>query len=504
MKKITFLLLCCLTSSICFSTRVDFNGVNFGQYADENAFKWLTELVDAGDTIGLRLRVDKTQSLLLEQADIDAAIEFHKYCVTANRVLDVIFTANLWATPETNLSGINQLISAGVLCNKVELGNEWYSNTKDATGKVVWETYINIANPIAVKVKSSYPNFEVLIPTCPNPSDGNMGGGRKDHETWNTKLAEYLSTKDYSYGCVYHIYYNQEDFYQLRKYETGLPKVKSFSLSSSNTFLNTFFTDMYDSLSVSDLHKEVANYVSWKFPKRNIYITEYGIGNTGSFRNTIAYSSLIFEDYLESRSNFKTMGIHSGVALTGIIRPKNTKFDLDSISTSNVRTCEYWALKLALQIPKSATEVSDRISIQSAGQYFFYFRLENSGKELSLSIPENCEITFIAKNYIGGKYIYSSAGYVDYLGTGSSKTYEVNGVKTDSSLSIPLNSYGYFEIIISEKKVYGCTDPKALNYNSKATDEDNSCQYPEPTCLKKRLFKPGCKEPIFKTNCNCE
>ena len=142
-------------SGICFSARIDFNGVNFGQYADETAFKWLTELVNPGDTVGLRLRVDKTQSTVLEQADIDAAIEFNKYCISVDRVLDVIFTANLWATPETNLSGINQLVSAGILCNKIELGNEWYSNTKDATGKVVWETYINIANPIISKVKSS-------------------------------------------------------------------------------------------------------------------------------------------------------------------------------------------------------------------------------------------------------------------------------------------------------------------------------------------------------------
>lgn len=35
-------------------------------------------------------------------------------------------------------------------------------------------------------------------------------------------------------------------------------------------------------------------------------------------------------------------------------------------------------------------------------------------------------------------------------------------------------------ITIAEQKVYGCTDSEATNYDSSATDDDGSCEYPEP------------------------
>lgn len=38
-----------------------------------------------------------------------------------------------------------------------------------------------------------------------------------------------------------------------------------------------------------------------------------------------------------------------------------------------------------------------------------------------------------------------------------------------------------FAITSCKKKIDGCTDPKAINYNAKATDDDGTCKYPPPS-----------------------
>ena len=43
--------------------------------------------------------------------------------------------------------------------------------------------------------------------------------------------------------------------------------------------------------------------------------------------------------------------------------------------------------------------------------------------------------------------------------------------------------FGGTGVSSEEPKVFGCTDPNALNYDSLATAEDGSCTYPPPTII---------------------
>ncbi|NNE54511.1 MAG: hypothetical protein HKN32_00725, partial [Flavobacteriales bacterium] len=55
--------------------------------------------------------------------------------------------------------------------------------------------------------------------------------------------------------------------------------------------------------------------------------------------------------------------------------------------------------------------------------------------------------------------------------------YQIVEGELDDDLSVELQS---FSIGDNSCPIYGCTDPEALNYNAEATEDDGSCEYPEP------------------------
>ncbi len=57
------------------------------------------------------------------------------------------------------------------------------------------------------------------------------------------------------------------------------------------------------------------------------------------------------------------------------------------------------------------------------------------------------------------------------------------GSLENSTLSVPAHSVTVIELNVSNEQnftVYGCTDPSAINFNSEATVDDGTCQYPPP------------------------
>lgn len=478
MRNITITILCCLLSSFSFAGRIDFNAVNFGQYADSQSLTWLLEIVNDYDTIGVRLRVDKTQANYLEAEDIERVIELNNMSHARNIFIEVTFTANLWATPQINLDGVNELKSAGVNCEKIELGNEWYSVSKDLTGRIDWSYYINVAQPIVNLIESAYPSMKFCFPSCPNPLDGDMsnGKGRKDHKEWNDGLAAYLLNKDSRYGVVWHTYYNEFAWSDLKTYESGIPK-QVYNPSTYNEFLDDVYTEMYDTLSVSNLYEDVRGYCDTKFPNRYVDMTEYGIGSTGNYRNTLVYGAITFKDLIENRENFRAMYHHAGVALVGFIKPKS-KFDSDSISSKNIRCVEYWTLKLANEIPLGTTEVQSDNSVNREGDFHFYFTISKNERIPLFTVPIGYYIESSSMSYIYGAFYYSSAGSTEWMANGSQKSYSITGITRSQNYVVPANAYGYIKVTVKKiPLVEGCTDATAINYNPLANKDDGSCYY---------------------------
>jgi hypothetical protein len=145
------------------------------------------------------------------------------------------------------------------------------------------------------------------------------------------------------------------------------------------------------------------------------------------------------------------------------------------------------------------------------------------------TVASNCFVTDVTFTGVWGSNYYSGSGVIEWWAKESPKTYEIDGLETMTTDEIPALGYGYLKVTVAER-VYGCTDPDALNYNPDANTDDGSCFYfsdcgckditatnynPDapcqdntkceyaPECLKKRWLFPSLPCKPSTRNCNC-
>ena len=183
---------------------------------------------------------------------------------------------------------------------------------------------------------------------------------------------------------------------------------------------------------------------------------------------------LVFRDGVKWKEK-TNLYVHAGIALTGVIQPKNSKFDPLTINTNNVRRVEYWALKMANECV-NAKPLSTNNELHEGVNYFYFTDFIDAG------FTGNFNVTF-ETHYISGKYLYSTGGATAFMATGSTRTQEIIGVTVIDGYDIPFNSFGYVKVTCTPIEVYGCTSPTANNYDATATQDDGSCTYDIRGCM---------------------
>lgn len=497
------------------------NMVNIDQYADSLSMVWYVDMTPEGSVIPARLRTDKAQSTVLDQATIDKGKMFYRIALQQGRIPEICYTVNLWASGAVNLSGISQLINYGCNVPYAEIGNEYYSEIKKTYGSIQWTPYQTIITPVVATIRAAYPMMRMIYPACPSPKGSGIKPERQDHANWNNALRDYLNTQPAGDGWVWHVYYDSYDASVLSQAEAGLTK-QAYNPQVFNTYLNSFYQPYFEGCYNSTLWDKVFAYTATEFGARTGHFTEYGTVGSGNIRDTWTYAALVFRDGVVNRSRCERLYIHSGISLTGVIQPKNAKYDPTDITTTNVRRVEYWAMYMANRTPRVAVQLDVFNTVVEGDNYFWYV---NVGLDFSpvFNVPNGYEIDNTENTYIKGSQYYSTGGATAWQGTGTVRSQEIAGV-TDGELDyVRAQTFGYIKIHLKKSfvPVLGCTDPTALNYNPLANTDDGSCyyfsdcrcgditatnydpdapcvnnalcEYPPQVCYKKRIFFSGCK-----------
>lgn len=487
MKKILFI--AAMLCTFMASAQIGANYVNLDTYGDSLSMVWMCEASDF--IVPVRLRTDKEKSSELQTATLEKCKQFHRIANRMGKTLDVCYTANLWATPETNLQGINDLVNYGINVSVVEVGNEYYSIIKDDYGSIDFAYYQPKAQALRDAVSAEYPLMTFVYPACPSPKGSGISPERNDHKLWNEALAAYL----YGYPndtYVWHVYYDKFDSPVLEVAEQGLQK--QIYSGGSNMYLSDFYSDYYYECMNSLLWEKSVSYADSLFGRKG-YFTEYGTVGSGNIRNTYAYAALLFRDGVKWKDSVY-LYVHSGIALTGIIQPKNTKYDPATISTPNARRVEYWAIKLANECV-NAKPLQATNELKSGTTYYWFV----GGANPTFTGKYNATYE---THYISANYLYSTGGAAAWMGAGTSKTQEITGINVVSGYSVPAQSFGYIKVTATPVPVYGCTDKSATNYNADATIDDGSCVIITPACYRKRWLLRSLPCKPATTNCNCK
>lgn len=405
------------------------NFVNLDQYGTVESMQKMADLFPDNGTLLCRLRTDKDQSEELDMATINKAILFDSICRSKNVFFSVIYTANLWASPETNYIGIRYLREAGVYISYIELGNEYYSIVDFDFVK-----YKSICQQNINYIRGLLPDTRFLLPAAPNPIYDGFSG-RRIHSVWNDSISNYIKTLSNSDDIVWHIYYNQDENAIIEQYEKGLPK-QNYSSSVYNEFLDTTYYSILESCLQSDKWSVVKSYCDFKFPGRDIILTEFGIENSGKFRNTWAYSAVIFRDMMEHRKTFDELYVHAGISIVGVI------------DRNGDVTAEYYACKLAINSPVNSKNIFESNSV-SEGENYFYFINDGIDNSFSFEIPSGYYISSVEKQYISGNFVYSVGGVTDWMSKTSDKTPEITGINTDiNNYTLPEYSFGIIKAVV--------------------------------------------------------
>jgi len=479
----TILILFCLTGS----AQIGGNYVNLDTYGDSLSMVWMCEASDY--IVPVRLRTDKEQSPVLDVATLDKAKQFHRIAKQLNKKAQFCYTVNLWASPEINLQGITELINYGCDVPVIEVGNEYYSWIKKDYGKIDFSYYQPKAESLRNVVSAAYPSLIFVYPACPSPKGSGISPERQDHKDWNEALKVMLD-KYPNDSYVWHVYYDSYDAPVLADAEKGLTKQKY--TDSQNTYLADFYGAYYTGCVNSTLFDKSFNYADSLF-KRKGYFTEYGTVGSGNIRNTYTYGLLVFRDGVKWKEK-TNLYVHAGISLTGVIQPKNSKFDPLTINTNNVRRVEYLALKMANECI-NAKPLQENNELKEGVNYFYFTDL------VTASFTGNFNVEF-ETHYISGKYLYSTGGATAFMANGSTRTQEITGVTVVEGYDIPVNSFGYVKVTCTPIEIPGCTKPEATNYNELANVDDGSCVFEVYGCLDPKALNYS--PDVTKDDGSCE
>lgn len=465
------------------------NGVGFFKYATEQD---KADLIEAsGFNTEFRFRIDK--DVVVNTGKMISLVKLYE---ASGKKLQVVVTAKS-NSADFNFRVIDSLFKAGIT-PYIELGNERYASQFKHT----FASYIGEYQSTVTKVKAVYPNAVFIVNVMPRPEGSFIAGPKKGSGEWNA--AAYSYCVENSARISWHSYINKKDNPDLASAPTNVV----YNPATPDSRLPVY----YDKLANhhSELPSQTIAYLRVNFPGIKVHFTEIGIvpeedesldsdeqgSGTSLIRNTVAYSNLLYQMLHEysAYENTESVDIHAGVTLNGIIAPAS-KYD---VSTSSVKKIEFYAFELFNETGPLEL-LPETLSLQEG---MYVYRIAYGQQAPSVTVSRGYAVTTNCR-YVAGNS-WTTSGGSGFMSKGTGKIPVFPGVSFSDA--VPVNGFGYIEYSVEKIVIPGCTDPKAENYNSEATDDDGTCTYPPPPpteCLKKRWLFPslGCKPS--KKVCDC-
>lgn len=388
-------------------------------------YKDIVEL--GGKELPFRFRVfdDKLDSVTRE-IDIDGIYDLLILNDTLNAngiTLSGVFCVDYQLDVNTLIEYIDMFKTFGVKIIAIEGDNEAYS-------KLTWEQYIAYIKPMRDALLVAYPDLPFLYPSAGRPSDsdnngilkspGDILGGRSAHKVWNDKLAIHISTAPPIDGIVTHLYPNQ---YEMAE-SSQVPMEVVFYYTVFNQEMENYYNDVISETQNAVVHyQKTFDYLSWRFPNRDIYVTEFGTP-TESMRNSIAFSNYIWTVLNQFHGKAKYWFFHNGFSpTTAGSKYSSRRTDTE---TGNLRRTEWYTIQMFRNMPENAVPYT-------------------YGNSPDFYLPSNV-------SYLGGFYNYSGSGNSMWMTKESKAGYVIDGIHTADFF--PQNSFGYSVVISPEDTIH--------------------------------------------------
>lgn len=341
--------------------------------------------------------------------------------------MTVLWVLNILnSTPEANMQAVRYLMQGGVRIVGVEAGNEVYGKYAS------FSEYIKDFEPIFNLIRSEYPQIKLGLVVGVNTS-------RKDITNWNNDMSKYKGDYD---AIIPHFYYTQRE---LGEAYDMIPLRTDYSPKKENKDLTKAFTKAAELLDKNDLIGNGIKYFNNLFPGKAIWVTEWNTKPSEMIGNTIVNGAWQFEQMIKYRNQTEYLLMHNGVGPDKHCAiSKVSKFDL--ATADMLRRVGYYAFLFAAEVGNSPELPATAIQKPTAPTTYWFTNLA-ACKDVS-ALLVNCKEAQITIHYLGGKYLYSSAGFAGYMGKGSEKSFDIEGVNTDTFTGmLPANAFGYIEII---------------------------------------------------------
>lgn len=384
------------------SMYLGFNGENWFQAQDEVSKTWIAELINPGQSLCLRFRQDKPDS---DPADIEKLIDLDEYLRSQDRMLEVIFCANVKEPAESAFSKLQQVINGGVNVVAVEFGNETYS--KDQSN-FDFEVYKEWFEPLYNMVKEAYVDMPCLIFLAPRPKESGVLGGRADHSRFNTVAIEYINTHA---GChpTVHIYFNSRECPTLN----SRPANVVFSADGVYPEWDTFYTNVTNEAiaQIPSLWENTLTYITNSCPGKQLFITEWGFDNYGTIKNAMGPGIVAWNIWNIYGEDPRITGLcqHNGLskASPGMIFPASPDKDLNPEGYANLKRVDYFIHAL----------FRSRLWFKQNGEEFTpYFSTDTA-------TFQNAEVFCIE-----APQIYHGSGATAWMSKGTTPSYIVDGI----------------------------------------------------------------------------
>lgn len=401
------------------------NQENFFLASDSQSIGWLIDSIPQGEEYCFRFRQDKEDS---DTGDIAKLIELNNTFKVNNRILKVIYCANVKKEATIVKNDIDFLINSGVDIIAVEFGNETYAATHADFNFNIYKDWFE---PLRSLIHTTYPTMPCLVFLAPRANESGVLGGRNDHSIFNNAAIEYISTHA-SIFPVAHIYFNSRECPVL---STPLEE-RDFIPGAYYIDLDNFYRTVREEAQAQlSLWDKTLSYIVQSTGKK-VYITEWGFDNYATIKNTLAIGDIawrIWNSY--SKDDRITLLLqHNGLsmALAGFICPSKKQ---DSETTPNVRRVDYWVYKMF----RACSNIQETIS--APGVYQFPCYLGDNPTVLDYS--DDLEVEKTENFLITGENIYSSSGATEWMSKNSTPSYEINGIVDSTNKPF---FFGYTEI----------------------------------------------------------
>ena len=439
---------------------IGFNGTNTPEVLVPEVRGYVAEL--AVDTIGMVFRDDKYLGAAAPAIELENVIALSNELKAQGKTLAVCFTVyTRTGMSVTNaMADLDALRSGGVFIYSVRGGNEEWAKVAGHNGD--FNTYWTKVEPYLEPLSQRGVN-KFLIPVA-RPAD---------KPDWNALAATKLNSSEL-YQPDYHPYWgpNQVKVLDTLGEDETLPTA---NLSSYASFQDWFYQTLYEQVLAYDLLSEIREWHNANIPTKEWHITEFGPPTAvGHISNAIGFDATTDWFFNAVKApNVKFVARFNGPSPTGtaIISPRGKKDETQL--PSYVRRLAYYTLYNAIRHKNAETSPTLNESREYVVSVQNITKVPKKAHDYYLVSPDYM-VTDVSFTGVWGTYYYSGSGTIEWWAKDSPKTYEVNGVQTLQGEDIPAMSYGYLRVTVVER-VYGCTDPEALNFNPDATVDDGSC-----------------------------